>query len=212
MKIQEASVSAMLEAGNLAAVRGRTQIFAGIGIRVGAREALFVTGPNGSGKTTLLRMLAGLSAPAAGVIRWMGNAVAPFDARVREAVAFAGHLPALKDELTAIENLVALAALGGVHATSEQALLALDRVALSRQHKLPARVLSQGQRRRIGLARLTLVKKLLWILDEPTTGLDSDGVALLTTLLRQHLDTNGCAIVATHQPLSVPRFSTLALA
>ena len=212
MKIQEASVSAMLEADNLAAVRGRTQIFAGIGIRVGAREALFVTGPNGSGKTTLLRMLAGLSAPAAGVIRWMGNAVAPFDARVREAVAFAGHLPALKDELTAIENLVALAALGGVHATSEQALLALDRVALSRQHKLPARVLSQGQRRRIGLARLTLVNKPLWLLDEPTTGLDNDGVALLTTLLRQHLDTNGCAIVATHQPLSVPRSGSLALA
>src|SRR6266542_2019690 len=149
----------MLEAENLTAVRGRTRLFTHVGLRVDARQTLFVTGPNGSGKTTLLRMLAGLSAPAAGIIRWMGNVVAPFDARVREEVAFAGHLPALKDELSAIENLVALAALGGVTATNEQALAALDRVALSRQRTLPARVLSQGQRRRIGLARLDLLKK-----------------------------------------------------
>jgi heme exporter protein A len=208
----EEQVSPMLEADSLCAVRGRMQLFTNVGLRVDTGQTLFVTGPNGSGKTTLLRMLAGLSAPTAGVIRWMGNVVAPFDARVRYEVAFAGHLPALKDELSALENLVALAALGGVNATSEQALLALDRVALSRQRELPARVLSQGQRRRIGLARLTLVKKPLWILDEPTTGLDSDGVALLTALLRQHLDTNGCAIVATHQPLAVPRFASLALA
>ena len=138
--------------------------------------------------------------------------MAPFDARLREDVAFAGHLPALKDELSAIENLVVLAALGGEKVTTEQALLALDRVSLSRQRALPARVLSQGQRRRIGLARLALVNKPLWILDEPTTALDSDGVALLTTLLCQHLDANGCAVVATHQPLSVPRFANLALA
>ncbi|HYT96419.1 MAG TPA: heme ABC transporter ATP-binding protein CcmA, partial [Casimicrobiaceae bacterium] len=70
----------------------------------------------------------------------------------------------------------------------------------------------QGQRRRIGLARLALLEKPIWILDEPTTGLDSDGIALLTTLLCQHLDTGGCAIVATHQPLSIPTFASLALA
>jgi heme exporter protein A len=202
----------MLEAENLAAVRGRTRLFANVGLRVETRQTLFVTGPNGSGKTTLLRILTGLSAPAAGIIRWMGNVVAPFDARVRDEVAFAGHLPALKDELSAIENLVALIALAGVRVTTEQALLALDHVALSRQRALPARVLSQGQRRRIGLARLALLKKPIWILDEPTTGLDSDGVALLTTLLRQHLDSGGCAVVATHQPLAVPRFASLALA
>jgi heme exporter protein A len=212
MRVQESEASPMLEAHNLAAVRGRTRLFANVGLRVDAGQTLFVTGPNGSGKTTLLRMLAGLSAPAAGTIRWKGNVVAPFDARLREKATFAGHLPALKDELSAIENLVALAALGGVSATMEQALAALDRVALSRQRTLPARVLSQGQRRRIGLARLALLEKPLWILDEPTTGLDGDGVALLTALLRQHLDTGGCAIVATHQPLSVPRSASLALA
>src|SRR5947207_10683814 len=198
--------SAIVEADNLAAVRGRTRLFVNIRLRVDARQTLFVTGPNGSGKTTLLRMLAGLSTPTVGIIRWMGNTVAPFDARLREDVAFAGHLPALKDELSAIENLVVLAALGGEKVTTEQALLALDRVALSRQRTLPARALSQGQRRSIALARLALVNKPLSIVEQPTTALDSDGVALLTTLLCQHLDANGCAVVATHQPLSVPRF------
>jgi len=202
----------MLEAEDLTAVRGRTRLFANVGFRVETHQTLFVTGPNGSGKTTLLRILAGLSAPAAGIIRWRGNVVEPFDVRLREGVAFAGHLPALKDELSAIENLVALVALGGSIATTEQALLALDHVALSRQRTLPARVLSQGQRRRIGLARLALQKKPIWILDEPTTGLDSDGVALLTALLREHLDSGGCAVVATHQPLGVPRSASLALA
>src|SRR5205085_4911398 len=123
-----------------------------------------------------------------------------------------GHLPALKDELSASENLMAQVALAGMRVTAEQIVAALERVQLSRQRSLPARVLSQGQRRRIGLARLTLVKKPLWILDEPTTALDSEGVTLLTSLLREHLDGNGSAIVATHQRLDVPRASTLSFA
>ena len=202
---------AVLEAANLAAVRGRARLFAGVDIRIGAREALFVTGPNGSGKTTLLRILAGLTAPAAGTVRFRGEAVAPFDARLRNAVAFGGHLPALKDELSAAENLATLVALAGMDATAEPIFAALERVQLSRQRMLPARVLSQGQRRRIGLARLTLVDKPLWILDEPLTALDSDGVALLTSLLRRHLDANGCAIVATHQRLDIAGSTTLTL-
>jgi len=206
------AATARLEAEGLAGVRGRTRLFADVAFRVDAGHTLFVTGPNGSGKTTLLRMLAGLTAPAAGVIRWKGHVAAPLDPRLRDDVAFAGHLPALKDELSAVENLVALVALGGETATAERTFAALDRVALSRQRALPARVLSQGQRRRIGLARLALVTKALWILDEPATGLDSDGVALLTSLLQEHLDAGGCAIVATHQPLSVSRSATLALA
>jgi len=206
-----AAATASLEAEGLAAVRGHTRVFAGVAVRVEAGQTLFVTGPNGSGKTTLLRMLAGSTAPAAGVIRWMGHVVAPLDARLRDGVAFAGHLPALKDELSALENLVALLVLGGETADERQTVAALDRVALSRQRTLPARVLSQGQRRRIGLARLALARKALWILDEPATGLDSDGISILTTLLREHVDAGGCAIVATHQPLAVSRFETLAL-
>ena len=202
----------MLEATSLAAVRGRTRLFDNVALRLAPREALFVTGPNGSGKTTLLRILAGLTAPASGTIRLGGETVAPFDARLRDHVAFSGHHPALKDELTAVENLMALVALAGARATSEQIVKALERVQLTRQRMLPARVLSQGQRRRIGLARLTLVDKPLWILDEPTTALDSDGIALLTSLLRQHLDADGAAVIATHQRVDVANATTLALA
>jgi heme exporter protein A len=207
-----ADATAVLEAANLAAVRGRTRLFTGVALRVATRDALFVTGPNGSGKTTLLRILAGLTAPAAGTIRFRGDAVSMFDSRLRDHVAFAGHLPALKDELTASENLSALVALAGTRVTHEQTVAALERVQLSRQRMLPARVLSQGQRRRIGLARLTLVNKPLWILDEPTTALDTDGIALLTSLLRRHLDTGGAAVVATHQRIDIARAAALALA
>ena len=206
------ATQAILEADHLAAVRGRTRLFVDVALRVSAREALFVTGPNGSGKTTLLRILAGLTAPSAGSVRFRGAIVAPFDARRRESVAFAGHLPALKDELSAAENLATQVALAGANASGEAISAALERVQLSRQRTLPARVLSQGQRRRIGLARLTLANKPLWILDEPATALDADGIELLTLLIRRHLDTDGCAIVATHQRLDLPRSTTLSLA
>jgi heme exporter protein A len=203
----------MLEAHDLAAQRGHARLFADVAFSVPAGRALVVSGANGSGKTTLLRMLAGLTAPAAGTIRLHGDAVAPFDPRLRAAVAFVGHLPALKDELTTAENLASLVALAGTPPTAERIDAALDDVALTRQRALPARVLSQGQRRRIGLARLALAGKRLWILDEPATALDADGVALLARMVGRHLDGDGCAVVATHQPLGLPaaRTSTLAL-
>src|SRR4029077_2738140 len=108
-----------------------------------------------------------------GEIRWDGRKVGPLDASLRASTAFAGHLPALKDELTAEENLASLVALEG--ATPEPAAIsdALDNVALTRQRALPARVLSQGQRRRIGLARLSLVSRPLGLLDEPLAALDA---------------------------------------
>ena len=188
-------------------------LFAGVSLRVGAGEALIVTGANGTGKTTLLRMLAGLSAPEAGEIQWQGQRVGPFAPELRAAVAFSGHLPALKDELTAEENLASLLALEGSAASRESLTEALDDVALSRQRSLPARVLSQGQRRRIGLARLSLVSRPLWILDEPLAALDAAGAELLTRLLGRHLANGGLAVVATHSALGLPesRVSSLAL-
>jgi heme exporter protein A len=202
----------MLEVHDLAARRGLVRLFAGLSFDVAAGQALVVTGANGSGKTTLLRMLAGLSAPESGEIRWNGTAVAPFDPGLRAATAFAGHLPALKDELTAEENLVALTALAGEPAPPESILDALDAVALTGQRALPARVLSQGQRRRIGLARLTLVHRPLWILDEPLTALDAAGAALLGKLVASHLDSGGLAVAATHSPLGLPESRTRPLA
>ena len=194
----------MLEARSLAARRGFATLFQDLGFSLAAGDALVVSGPNGSGKTTLLRMLAGLGTPAEGEIRWDGVPVRPFDARLREAVAFNGHLPALKDELTAFENLAAWTTLENERADAQAIDGALAGVALARRARIPARALSQGQRRRIGLARLSLSRRRLWILDEPLTALDSDGVEVLETLLVAHLDGGGLVVAASHQALPVP--------
>ncbi|MGA8032243.1 MAG: ATP-binding cassette domain-containing protein, partial [Casimicrobiaceae bacterium] len=134
----------MLEARSLAARRGFATLFQGLEFSLAAGEALVVSGPNGSGKTTLLRMLAGLAAPAEGEIRWEGAPVQPFDARLRDAVAFNGHLPALKDELTAFENLAAWATLENERADGQAIGRALESVALGRRGRIAARALSQG--------------------------------------------------------------------
>jgi heme exporter protein A len=193
----------MLEAQNLAASRGFSKLYTGLSFRVGAGEALVVTGANGTGKTTLLRMLAGLAAPESGEIRWQGRTVAPFDPAMRASIGYSGHLPSLKDDLTTEENLASLAALEGATPAREAIVAALDNVALSRQRTLPARVLSQGQRRRIGLARLSLVVRPLWLLDEPLAALDAAGADLLTRLLNGHLATGGLVVAATHAPLGI---------
>lgn len=194
----------VLDARQIAARRGHAMLFAGIDCSVAAGEALVVTGPNGSGKTTLLRIVAGLTAPVAGDIRWRGDVTRPFDARLRAAVAFNGHALALKDELTAEENLDAWIALDDRRASHDELVDALETVGLFKQRRLPVRVLSQGQRRRIGLARLALVRRALWILDEPLTALDADGVALFGVLLGAHVAEGGLCIAASHQPLPIP--------
>ncbi|MEO8302929.1 MAG: cytochrome c biogenesis heme-transporting ATPase CcmA [Betaproteobacteria bacterium] len=193
----------MLEAQKLAARRGYTELFTGIGFRVNPGEALVVTGANGTGKTTLLRILAGLSTPASGEMSWNGAKVAPLDPVFRGVLAHSGHLPGLKDELTAEENLASLLALDGETVTSDAVRKALHDVALARQRSLPARVLSQGQRRRVGLARLALLPRPLWILDEPTTALDAEGTELLARLLARHLANRGVVVAATHAPLRI---------
>jgi heme exporter protein A len=192
-----------LEALDLAARRGQARLFAGLAFGIDAGEAMIVTGANGTGKTTLLRIIAGLTAASAGEIRWEGVAVAPFDPTLRRATTYNGHEAALKEGLTAAENLASLLDLGGERATVDEIDAALDAVALSAQRKLPARVLSQGQRRRIGLARLRLSRRPLWVLDEPTTALDASGTAMLGEVLRAHLDAGGLAVAATHSAIDV---------
>jgi heme exporter protein A len=202
----------MLEAIDLAARRGYTRLFSSLSFSVEPGCALFITGANGTGKTTLLRILAGLGAPFAGTVRWRGVDVAPFAQRLREDVVYGGHLPALKDELSAEENLATLVALMGETVVPANLRDALASVSLDRQASLPARALSQGQRRRLGLARLTLTHRPLWLLDEPATALDTAGIALLKRLLTGHLERGGCALVATHQPLELPAAHVRALA
>ncbi len=203
----------MLEAQDLTARRGAALLFEGLSFRVDAGRALVITGANGTGKTTLLRILAGRTLPEGGQVRWRGEAVAPFSARLREDVLFVGHAPALKDELTAAENLRSLAGLMAVLPSAADVRAALAAVALDAQQALPARVLSQGQKRRIGLARLSLARQPLWLLDEPATALDHAGLALLARIISQQLAAGGTVVAATHQPLPLPadRIVTLAL-
>lgn len=204
----------MLEAQDLAARRGAHLLFQGLSFRVPPGQALVIAGRNGSGKTTLLRILAGLTQPAEGHATWQGHDLAAPAPATRADTLFAGHGPALKDELTVTENLVALAELAGTPLSGQAAQRALDACGLKAQRHLPARALSQGQRRRIALARLSLGGPRLWLLDEPATALDADGLRLLAALAADHLAAGGTVVAATHQPLDLPvdRVQTLAMA
>jgi heme exporter protein A len=196
----------MLRAEGLAAQRGGVMLFAGVEFALDAGEALLVTGANGSGKTTLLRMIAGLTQPHAGQLSWRGRTVGAFDPALRAATLYIGHAAALKDEFTAEENLLSLAALHGTRSDGETAHAvhnALEEWSLGRYGAVPARVLSQGQRRRVALARISLARRSLWILDEPATALDASGIATLEKRIDAHLAGQGVAVIATHQPLAM---------
>jgi heme exporter protein A len=194
----------ILEARGLAAERGDRVLFSGVSFALSAGEALVVTGANGSGKTTLLRIVAGLTLAAGGELRWRGSAVQPFAAAVRAEILYIGHNSALKDELSAEENLASVTLLHGAKPNPSIVREALSAWSLNRQRSLPARVLSQGQRRRVGLARMSVERRALWVLDEPTTALDAGGAALLRDLLAAHLDRGGVALVATHDDIGLP--------
>ncbi|RZJ09661.1 MAG: heme ABC exporter ATP-binding protein CcmA [Rubrivivax sp.] len=177
----------------LACRRGGRSIFKGLSFELHAGQALELRGANGSGKTSLLRLLAGLMPAAAGTVRWLGL---PND------MAYLGHLNGLSPDLSALENLRFAQQLAGGEAAAPAAVLrgwGMDAVATR-----PVRHLSQGQQRRVALARLGLVRQRLWLLDEPCAGLDEAGERLFYSRLAEHLDEGGLAVVATHQPLGLP--------
>ena len=179
----------VLAVDGLRASRGPATLFRDVTFAIAAGEWIAVRGPNGSGKTTLLRCAAGLTRADAGEVRREG------------ALLFAGHLAGVKDDLSAEENLRGALALGGCDAPAEAIRDALARAGLANRRQLPARRLSAGQRRRIGLARLLLDPADVWILDEPLTALDDEGQALFARTLARHLERGGLALVATHQEL-----------
>jgi heme exporter protein A len=197
----------VLRGDGLAAFRGEVLVFRDLSFAVAAGGALLLAGPNGAGKSTLLRLLAGLLPPAAGQVLWQGrDALADSAAQVAR-VAFLGHRDAVKPGLTVAENLRFAARLGGFDAAAALAALALEDLAA-----LPARMLSAGQSRRLALARVMLSPAPLWLLDEPTLGLDAASVDRLAGLLAAHRARGGVVVAATHLPLPLPGAATLLLA
>ena len=193
----------MLFAHDLACERGERLLFKNLGFELGAGEALLVRGGNGHGKTSLLRILCGLSQPAAGEVRWRDHPISSEHELYCREMAYVGHVNGIKDDLTPLENLRLAAALDGRELDLPVAVAALEQVGLSRCMDFPARVLSFGQRRRVALAGLMTAGALLWILDEPLTGLDVHGVAMVEKLIRDHVVAGGMAIMTTHQPLAL---------
>ena len=194
----------MLEADNLECVRGERRLCAGLGFRLEAGELLYLQGRNGSGKTSLLRMLIGLLPPEAGTIRWRGEPIKVLGDDFRADLCYLGHQNAIKEELTALENLLAAARLAEEDLSEDDALNALEQVGLAGREDLACKYLSQGQKRRVALARLVKEKRPLWVLDEPFVALDVGAVAWLAGLIGAHLQRGGVAVMTTHQAVDIP--------
>lgn len=195
----------MLEADSLTCVRGDRPLFSDASFTLSPGQALYVTGSNGAGKTSLLRLLCGLATPEVGEVRWNGESIRSLREEFSRHVMFLGHAAALKDELTACENLVTGTILSGRTLDHQHAVDALWRMGLKGREDLPARVLSQGQRRRVNLARLILPDPpRLWILDEPFNALDVKAVAQLRQILLDHVEAGGMLVFTTHQDVDFP--------
>jgi len=202
----------MLEISDLCCVRGDHRLFSGLGFSLSAGELMQVQGPNGSGKTSLLRALCGFSMPESGKIHWKGKDIRELSEEYFGDLVYLGHHNAIKDELNALENLRINAGMAGKMVDDKDALAALRRMGLRGKELLPVKVLSQGQRRRVALARLLVSDAPLWVLDEPLTALDVGAVDMMQELIGEHLSKQGMAIFTTHQPLAVAGVETRILA
>ncbi len=196
----------MLRAEGLAAFRGERLVFRDLGFVVPAGGALVLAGPNGSGKSTLLRVLAGLGRLAGGQVLWDGADALDDPAHHARRVFYIGHLDAVKLGLTVEENLRFTP--GRPQGDVRHALEAMG---LAELVDLPARMLSAGQKRRLALSRLALSPAPLWLLDEPTLGLDTQAIARFGDLLAAHRSTGGIVVAATHIPLPIGDVSELRL-
>ena len=193
----------MLEVGNLACSRGDHRLFSGLSFALHPGQIMQISGENGSGKTSLLRTLCGFIQPDEGTISWDGADMRELGEDYFAQMMYLGHHNAIKDELSALENLRISAGLSGSELDEKQAVAALRRMGLKGRERLPTKVLSQGQRRRVALTRLLVSDAKLWILDEPLAALDVGAVALIEELIAEHLAGLGMVIFTTHQPLNV---------
>jgi len=202
--IEERPERSMLEVRQLTCERGERRLFAGLSFRVVPGTLLRIAGPNGTGKTSLLRILCGLLEPTEGEVLWKDTPIRALREEYWKDLAYVGHLNGVKDDLSVRENLRISVRIGGRNASPAQLERALDAVGLAGFEESLARHLSQGQRRRVALARLYLSAEVpLWILDEPFTALDVRGVAKLSELIAGHVQTGGTVALTTHQEVPV---------
>jgi len=193
-----------LQASQLALTRGNSPVFKGLGFELGPGEALRVAGRNGSGKTSLLRVLCGLLSPTEGQVLWRGRSIRRHREAFLQDLVYIGHGQGLKDDLSALENVQISARLSGQPHSRAAVLAALAQLGLSSRAHWPVRALSQGQRRRVALARLVLTPRAsaggrLLVLDEPFVALDQEAVAGLSALLAQQLAGGDALVYTTHQ-------------
>ena len=192
-----------LEVHQLAFTRSDRVLFSDLSFALEPGQVLQIEGHNGSGKTTLLRTLCALSTPSDGEVRWCGENIRKVLPDYLEELAYVGHIPGVKEELTPLENLAFAQAITrprpGIDAES-----ALERIGLPVEHEdIPCRKLSAGQRRRVALARLLMSDARLWVLDEPFTALDRVGRKMVEQMLRDHASAGGMAVITTHHTVSL---------
>ena len=195
----------MMEAIELECERGHRRLFERLSFQVTVGQCLHIAGDNGAGKTSLLRILCGLLSPTSGEVRWQGRSISRARDEYGADLIYVGHLNGIKDELTAAENLSTWAAMAALPVQAAQIAPALSVLGIERFAHWPARQLSQGQKRRIGLARLTLASQArIWILDEPFNALDWHGVEILNQLIARRVGSGGAVILTTHQAWRAP--------
>ncbi|MBL4794412.1 MAG: cytochrome c biogenesis heme-transporting ATPase CcmA [Pseudomonadales bacterium] len=196
--------SQILAIRNLSCQRDDRELFVDLSFDVSAGEVVQVAGPNGSGKTTLLRILCGLMSDFTGDILWCGQPVKKCWEDFSSQLAFIGHAAGIKPSLTAEENLAWLVDIHGQHNIGEEDISdALTKVGLRGYEDVQTQQLSAGQKRRVGLARLYVEQAFCWILDEPFTAIDQQGVAELEKLIFDHAEKGGMVILTTHHQLNV---------
>ncbi len=202
-----------LEVKQLQCIRGDRQLFSNLSFSLNESQLMMLEGRNGSGKTTLLRALCGLYLPDEGEILWKNESIKKQDEAYRSELLYLGHLNAIKADLTVLENLRINTLLAGERIADSVLMQALDNIGLYAFEDFPSSQLSQGQKRRVALARLLVSKAKLWILDEPFVALDVAAVEQLQSTIANHVDNGGMVILTTHQevPLTTGKIKRLSL-
>jgi len=202
-------MSALLQTRDLSCVKDDRVLFEGMNLSLNAGQILLVEGKNGSGKTSLLRILTGLSLPESGDVLWQGRPISEVGADYYEQVNYVGHHDGIKRDLTCLENLRLVQAMGKPLPIDLDE--ALDKVNLYRFGDNYVATLSAGQKRRLALARLVVTEALLWIMDEPFTSLDKASMAMFQVMFEQHLEKGGVIVLTSHHDIEMPQSDVVRL-